>query len=166
MGWCTVRSRITIRDERLKQSDRFSRGFAARAALIAATFCCLCAVRLNGQAASAPKPSIALQSISPALSFEKTAGSSEAQFTARTRRGSLVLAKNSAVLTLGRKSRGKEPQVRLQFDGASPQPVISGEQELPGKIYYADANTRGPLQGNPTFRRVRYSQLYRGVDAV
>ncbi len=54
----------------------------------------------------------------------------------------------------------------MTFAGGNREPVMSGEQTLPGKTYYASGDFIGRLAGHPTFQRVRYSGLYRGIDAV
>ncbi len=54
----------------------------------------------------------------------------------------------------------------MKFSGADPKAAISGEKELPGKVYHVDSAMIGPLRGNSTFGRVRYSSVYPGVDAV
>jgi Big-like domain-containing protein/HYR domain-containing protein len=131
--------------------------------------------RLHAQSSAAQmnrpaKQALTAQTLARVLSFEKTPGGSDAQFVARGRRSRLVLEKNSAVLAFGHKSaaptQAPEHVFRIGFAGANREPILSGEKKLPGKIYHADANSRGTLEGNPTFRRVRYSQLYHGIDAV
>lgn len=112
----------------------------------------------------------AARTLSLPLSFEKKLEHSGNQFIARGRQGKLVLKKNGVVLTLAPNSSGevqaREAALRLQFAGANTDPLISGEEELPGKIYYARGDFKGSLTGTPSFRRVRYSQLYRGIDAI
>lgn len=159
-----MRTGITNRNAQPKQSQDLPRGYATRAVLTASLFLVMCAPsRFDGQsipAASAPT----LQTFSPTLSFEKTAENSAAQFTALGRRGSLTLHDNA--VTFGSGLSVAAAPLRLKFAGANREPAISGEQELPGNIYHAIGNFTGPLHGNLTFRRVRYSELYRGIDVV
>jgi uncharacterized repeat protein (TIGR01451 family) len=111
---------------------------------------------------------VSAQSLAPTLSFEKTPGS-EAEFIARGK-GTLVLSKDSVVLAANRlsksTSRTARRDMRMKFAGANRALVVSGEEELPGKVYYTSGQFLGSLAGNPTFRRVRYSGLYNGIDAV
>jgi hypothetical protein len=54
----------------------------------------------------------------------------------------------------------------LSSFGFPEKAAISGELELPGKVHHADGAIMGPLHGNPTSDRVRYSSICAGIDAV
>ena len=41
---------------------------------------------------------------------------------------------------------------------------MTGVDPLPGLIYHARRDSKGPLPGHATFRRVRQSNVYRGID--
>jgi uncharacterized repeat protein (TIGR01451 family) len=144
---------------------------AVRGAVIAVALCLSAALpsRLEAQSGPAPRPAITSHTPWLPLSFEQSRERSETRFLARGRRGTLRLQKNAAALALDGKPQGNdasERTLRMTFAGANREPTMSGEEELPGKIYYASGNFKGPLAGRPTFERVRYSGLYRGIDAV
>ncbi|MEW6684219.1 MAG: HYR domain-containing protein, partial [Nitrospirota bacterium] len=85
------------------------------------------------------------------------------KFLSRGNGYALALTEDEAVLAL----RADQPAVlRMGLAGASDTARISGEEPLPGKIYYVDGETKGPLTGSRTFRRVRYTGVYPGIDAV
>jgi uncharacterized repeat protein (TIGR01451 family) len=116
------------------------------------------------------------------LAFEENRGQSDARvkFLARGKGHTLFLTKDEAVLALRKKrssvvssplsvkstESAAEAILRMKFSGADLNAQISGQEPLPGKIYYADAKSKGPLTGNATFRRVKYSGIYPGIDAV
>ena len=115
------------------------------------------------------------------LSFEENGGQgdSDIKFTSRGKSYTLFLTRDGAVLSLqesalgsgerelGKKeSRASNSLLRMKFDNANPHADITGQDPLPGKTYYADLKTLGPLKGNARFRRVMYSQIYPGIDAA
>ena len=57
--------------------------------------------------------------------------------------------------------------LRMRFVGASPAPKVTGLDELPGKSNYFKGNDPGKRHTNvPNFSKVRYEDLYPGVDLV
>lgn len=55
--------------------------------------------------------------------------------------------------------------LRVRLLGAKPNPEVAAEQELPGKVNYLIG--RDPAEwhtGLPTYARVRYKSVYRGID--
>jgi hypothetical protein len=57
--------------------------------------------------------------------------------------------------------------VRMQLEGASPNSKISGEEQLPGTVNYFTSNDPSKWRSNlPTYARVKYSEVYPGVDLV
>ncbi len=57
--------------------------------------------------------------------------------------------------------------VAMQFSGANAQPEISGEEQLPGSVNYLLGNDPAAWHTNiPTYARVRYHNLYPGIDLV
>lgn len=101
------------------------------------------------------------------LAFEPNMGQSagEVKFLARGRGYGLFLTPTDAMLTLSA-ARGKSaPSVRMQFSGASAAPAISGINKLPGHTNYFIGNDPSRwLRDVSQFARVRYENLYRGVD--
>jgi uncharacterized protein DUF4214/beta-propeller repeat-containing protein/all-beta uncharacterized protein/parallel beta helix pectate lyase-like protein len=58
-------------------------------------------------------------------------------------------------------------EMRLKFLGANHDSGISGIDELPGKVNYLVGNDTGNQPtGVRTFAKVKYEDLYRGVDAI
>ena len=57
--------------------------------------------------------------------------------------------------------------VRLKLVGANPAPLAAGQEELPGKVNYFIGNDPAKWRTNvPTYARVKYREVYRGVDLV
>jgi uncharacterized protein (TIGR03437 family) len=103
-----------------------------------------------------------------ALSFEKNAGQADGDvlFLARSGPYAIDLIADGMVLKLHGRSRSTRVKMALKGSrnlGALP----SAEDELTGKINYLIGND--PAQwhtGVPTFSKVRYRNVYRGVDLV
>ncbi|MGE0529049.1 MAG: SBBP repeat-containing protein, partial [Bdellovibrionales bacterium] len=56
---------------------------------------------------------------------------------------------------------------RLQFVGANPNPLITGEMELPGVVNYLRGSDASAWLSNiPTFEVVHYHDLYDGIDLI
>jgi hypothetical protein len=70
-------------------------------------------------------------------------------------------------LRQGRQARTTTTVVRMGLEGASFQARISGLDPLPGKVNYFIGNQPARWQlGVPTYARVKYTQLYPGVDLM
>jgi len=104
------------------------------------------------------------------LSFEANQGQVDQQvkYLARGQGYTLFLTPRAAVLGLRSADRGNPTQwLRLVLQGAGAAPVITGEEQLPGQSHYFVGNDPGRWRTNiPTFARVRYQQVYPGVDLV
>ncbi|MET0753771.1 MAG: Calx-beta domain-containing protein [Pyrinomonadaceae bacterium] len=117
------------------------------------------------------------------LSFEQNRGQTDAQakFLARGAGYSLFLTETEAVMRL--KNSGceageldKTPEkdcqktssiLRMRFESANRQPQISGASEMKGVSNYLNLDGAGAeLSGVPNFERVRYSEIYNGIDLV
>ncbi len=139
-------------------SMRIARCMCAFALLIAG----LSASLAFGQGAASPAVLNKVRTIGRPLFFDrKTANDQE--FLARGKGHTLVLTKNEAVLEL---EGSHQAAVRMNFSGADRKATVHGEDELPGKVYHVNGAMTGPLIGNATFGRVRYSGIYPGIDAV
>ncbi len=58
-------------------------------------------------------------------------------------------------------------QVGMQFLNSNPQPEVTGEQPLPGTVNYLLGNNPALWHTNiPTYARVRYHDIYPGIDLV
>ena len=122
------------------------------------------------------------------LQFEANQGQTDKQVKFVTRREglSLFLTPTEAVLAL-QKGSAHQPKpshaapavgeahsgtsqaavVRMRMIGGNPAPQIEGVDRLPGKSHYFIGND--PKQWHtsiPTFARVKYSQIYPGVDMI
>src|SRR5438105_1351963 len=102
------------------------------------------------------------------LSFEQNRGQTDqrVRFLARGASYALFLTEERAVLTL--RSREKRNSViRMQLAGANPVPAVSGSNQLPGKSNYFIGNDSTKwLRDIPQFARVRYQNIYPGIDLV
>lgn len=56
--------------------------------------------------------------------------------------------------------------VRMQMVGANPAPQVQGEGEQPGKIHYLTGARRQWRTNVPTYGKVRYTEVYPGIDLV
>jgi hypothetical protein len=124
------------------------------------------------------------------LSFEANAGQADRQvrFIARGGGYGLYLTSNEAILALHRTScagqtplqvktdreHGKQPclqnsaVVTMRVAGAAAQPAtLQGEQPLPGTAnYFVGSNPAAWQQNVTTYSKVRYGQVYPGIDLV
>ncbi len=120
------------------------------------------------------------------LHFEANTGQTDdrVKFVTRGRGYTMFLTSNEAVLALRRpearedKARSarrraelpgtvSQSVLRMTYAGANPAPRIVGQEELPGKANYFKGNDPAKWRANvPTFARVRYENLYPGIDLV
>src|SRR2546426_4888850 len=111
------------------------------------------------------------------LSFETNQGQAEptALFLSRGSGYRLFLTSTEAVMLLPGPFRGDQseavagtqPPFRMEFVGAGASPVVEGLDPLSGKVHYLIGTDPGGWRTNiPTYSRVRYRDLYPGVDLV
>jgi hypothetical protein len=123
------------------------------------------------------------------LSFEANAGQMDksVKFLSRGDSYSLFLTDSAAVLSLARHENPadsysrperfrpqdhsasdlKTDSVRMELAGANPDVRIAGTDRLPGIANYFIGNDPSHWQSNiPTYARVRYTDVYPGVDLV
>ena len=63
--------------------------------------------------------------------------------------------------------RQVESDVRIRLAGANPHPAVAGLEPLPGRVNYLIGNDKSKWHtGIPTFGRVKFSNVYPGVDLV
>jgi len=102
------------------------------------------------------------------LSFEQNQGQADSQvkFLARGSGYGLYLTGNEAVLAF--RGSGKQSSiVRMSLDHANSAPTIYSQDQLPGKSNYFAGNDPPRWHRNiPQFARVRYRNVYPGVDLV
>lgn len=108
------------------------------------------------------------------LSFEANFGQTDprVKFLARGPGYTLFLTPTEAVLALssarlGRDSSTPGAVLRMTFAGTSPQPSLAALEPLPGRInYFIGSNPRMWRTDIPTNARVKYAELYPGIDLV
>jgi hypothetical protein len=115
------------------------------------------------------------------LSFEGNRGQTdpEVKFLARGGGYTLFLTSKEAVLTLDRGgeapdrfagSESTQPAasaVHLQLLGANPAPSIDGQGDLAGRShYFIGDDPRQWRHGIPHYERVRYEEVYPGIDLI
>ncbi|MDE3165531.1 MAG: SBBP repeat-containing protein [Acidobacteriota bacterium] len=100
------------------------------------------------------------------LSFEQNRGQADAQVRFLSR-GVLSGADYSLyLLDDGAVIERRSSMVRMKLRGANVAKV-SGAETLPGKVnYFIGHDPNKWIAGAPTYRRVEYKQVYRGVDLV
>jgi hypothetical protein len=105
------------------------------------------------------------------LTFEVNQGQTDSrvEFLARGPGYDLFLTPTEAVLALPRSPAkgGPRPVVRMQLVGSAGNPRVQGIDALPGKVsYFRGRNVEQWKTQVPTFRQVRYSAVYPGIDLV
>ena len=118
------------------------------------------------------------------LFFEPNRGQtdSDVKFLSRGRGYTLFLTPSEAVLSLRKGEKGKNGKdsevrsdarpahstlLRMKLVGARPTPNIIGQDELPGKSNYFRGNDPGEwLTRVPHYARVKYEEVYPGIDLV
>ena len=107
------------------------------------------------------------------LMFEPNQGQTDARvhYIARGGGYGLFLTDREAVLSLQAKAAGKgasKPSVvRMKLAGANEHPRVEGADPLPGKSNYFIGSDPSQWHRNvPQYARVRYAQIYPGVDLV
>ncbi|NPV06488.1 MAG: hypothetical protein HPY83_00820 [Anaerolineae bacterium] len=104
------------------------------------------------------------------LQFEANRGQAEAGviFLARGPGYNVLLGTDGALLALAGPSAGQPPTVtRLQLVGAASEPMVTGLEPLPGVVnYYLGSDPSAWNTRIPTFRKVRYQEVYPGIDLV
>ena len=129
------------------------------------------AVRSGGGAARATAPTQARVTAGYGqvpLSFEANHGQAQepVKFLARGTNATLYLLPDEAALEV-QQAENKTALVKMKLVGANKQPQLQGQEELPGKSNYFSGNKPNGWKTNiPTYQRVKYSQVYEGIDLV
>ncbi|HUI43182.1 MAG TPA: SBBP repeat-containing protein, partial [Terriglobia bacterium] len=118
------------------------------------------------------------------LRFEVNQGQADpkVRFLSRGEGYALLLTRDEAILSLGvskagslassgaalrHTSRTPAAALRMKIEGASPVAFIHGTDELPGKSNYFIGNDPAKWRtGVPNYARVRYQDVYPGIDLV
>ena len=101
------------------------------------------------------------------LHFEQNLGQTDdgIQFLSRSQGYSVLLSKAGADIALTNKN--KRAVVKMRFLDADPSPEITAEQRLEGRTNYLIGNDPRDWRTDiPNFQRIRYQNIYDGVDAV
>lgn len=99
------------------------------------------------------------------LSFEVNEGQADAsvKFLSRTSGTTILLAPTETVFSMAKPAAA----LRMQLKDANPEPAISGVDSLPGKAnYFIGSDPQQWLTNVPTFSKVRYQDVYPGIDVV
>lgn len=106
------------------------------------------------------------------VSFEENHGQVDSQvhYLARAGHGTIYFSPAETVLALMSHNSQKKPELsvlRLKWIGANSSPQIVAEHPLMGRINYLIGNDPSQWHTDiPTYARVRYRDLFPGVDAV
>jgi PKD repeat protein len=103
------------------------------------------------------------------LAFEANQGQAgpDVEFLARGPGYTVSLGSSEAVLVLGTSGSGMPGRVRMRLVGANPAPAVAGLDQLPGKShYFIGDDPRQWRTGIPHYARVRYGEVYPGIDLV
>ena len=101
------------------------------------------------------------------LAFEKNQGQAgpSVDFLARGGGYSVFLSGGSARLALRHGRSAAPASVELRLAGARPDPKVATRNALPGKVNYFLGNDPSRWRTDiPTFGRVEYTSVYRGID--
>src|SRR5262249_4430855 len=101
------------------------------------------------------------------LAFEANRGQAEepVKYLARGAGFNVFLTPTEAVVALS-DGRSRPAVLRVRPMGASAEARLSAEADLPGVVNYATVARGGQPVTVPTYARVRYADLYPGVDLV
>lgn len=102
------------------------------------------------------------------LSFEPNVGqaSEEVRFLCRGNGYTFFLTGRDALLRLRRDS-GSDTMVAMRLENSNASPVVAGENQQPGKSNYFVGNDPENWRTDiPQFSRVRYAEVYPGIDQV
>jgi hypothetical protein len=102
-----------------------------------------------------------------ALAFERNDGQTARQvrFLSRGAGYTLYFTADAMTWVYGQPEQARV--VRMTLLGANSEPTITGSHEQPGKVHYFHGNNPAQWRTNiPTFSRVHYRQIYRGIDLV
>lgn len=104
------------------------------------------------------------------LSFESNMGQSAkpVKFLSRGNGYTVFLTPTEAVFSLRPvREQASRAVLRMKLAGANQNALVEGQQTLPGKVNYMIGNDRSQWHTNiPTFRQVRYTNTWPGVDMV
>lgn len=128
----------------------------------------VCLVILCAMSRGQPRRQLAEAYGNLALSFEINAGQAEDDVLFLARSGPYAIELTADGMVVKHHGRSRSTSVKMALKGSRNFDALpSAEDELPGKINYLIGND--PAQwhtGVPTYSKVRYRNVYRGVDLV
>jgi hypothetical protein len=158
---------------------------ALPSALTVATIIALLVSAPSARGAASPAPAAPRIDLSRIpLSFEENVGQvhDSVRFLSRGPGYALYLTPSEAVLavaagkartapararTAQRRERPPVDVLRMTLIGANPRPDVAGMERLPGRVNYFRGSDPAQWRPNvPTFAKVRYRDVYAGVDVV
>ena len=131
--------------------------------VVPASYC----VPSGAEAASVPAPRVVETLNKVPLAFEKNQGQTlqSVEFLARGAGYSVFLSRGNARVALRHDKSAAPVAVDLRLLGASRNPKVATRVALPGHVNYFLGNDPARWRTDvPTFGRVEYSSVYRGID--
>jgi hypothetical protein len=114
-----------------------------------------------------------IEALGGSLRFEANRGQANpsVRFLSRGPGYRLLLGSDGVGLTLRTRNGGDREEdsatIHLSFGGSRPSPVLEGLDELKTKVhYYLGSDPAVWRTGIPTYGRVRYDEVYPGIDVV
>jgi len=131
--------------------------------VVSASFC----VPSGAEVAPVPAPRVAVTLSKVPLAFEKNEGQAHqsVEFLARGAGYSVFLSRGNARVALRHDKSAASVAVDLRLLGARRDPKVATRDALPGHVNYFLGNEPARWRTDvPTFGRVEYSSVYRGID--
>jgi hypothetical protein len=103
------------------------------------------------------------------LSFEENHGQTDARvkFLSQGNGYTLLLSPGAVELNLARPQRDRHAALRMSFPGAQRSPQVTGDgRQAAVSSYFVGNDPAKWVSGAPNYARVRYQELYPGVDLV
>ena len=134
--------------------------------LLAAVLGCVSAA---GAESPAPTTKGVVDEMRLPLSFELNEGQAQSEIRALSRGlgYGVMLTNDEMVLQLTRGVRREQDVLRFKMIGSNRVPVVSGVDQLPGKVsYFVGRDSSQWRTGLATYGKVKYEAVYPGIDMV
>jgi hypothetical protein len=137
---------------------------------LASALACASLQPVCAAAAPAAAGQVAAQYATLPVRFEPNVGQSDArvEFLARGNGYTLFLTSSESVIVIAKPASAAQADVvRMRFAGANASPRVEGLEPLPGITNYFIGNDPAQWRSDiVSFAKVRYSQVYPGIDLV
>ncbi len=103
------------------------------------------------------------------IRFEANQGQTDSRvkYFSRGKACTLFLTADEAVMNLGSPDGGASGTLRMKLVGGNAQAQIEGLGQMPGKVsYFLGNNPKAWKSDVATYAKVKYSQVYQGIDLV